>query len=33
MFEIIPIVLAEVKVDKISDNLLNGSRQIVYSLY
>ena len=33
MFQRLPIVLAEVKADNTSANLLNEIRQIVYSFY
>ena len=33
MLQILPIAFVEVKVDNISERLLNRSDQIVYSLY
>ena len=33
MLQILPIVLAQIKAAKTSENLLNEIRQIIYSLY
>ena len=33
MFQRLPIALAQVKAGKISENVLNGIRQIIYYLY
>ena len=33
MLQILPIVLAQLKADNTSENLLNEIRQILYSLY